>query len=132
MGIGENTPNAFRPNQSSVASAEGKAAQRQRNKEAGYKRTSSGSTGTAKAISTYPQLDWSDVEDEVEHVADVAGKISQSQVGASGYMTVNISVPLAYAHALLDAHMASRTAMCYIRIYGVDQSLFFSDDDEDQ
>jgi hypothetical protein len=121
-------PNPYKGNESSVRSAEGKARQRERNGNA----TSSGSSGVAKGISKYPMLDWDEIEDEVEHVTDIAGKVSHTQVGTSGYMTIQISIPLAYAHAALEAHLASRQSMAYLRVYHVDQEAFFRKMAEEQ
>jgi len=103
---------------SSVASASGKAAQRKRNKEAGNV-TNSGSSGAAKSISKLPKRLWDDIGDEVTHLCDIAGKISHSQVGSSGYLISTLSTPLEYAHDLLDVHLKARDGLVYIRIYHV-------------
>lgn len=102
---------------SSVASAEGKARQRARN--GGKTGTNSGSSGAALAIKELPRKTWEEIEDEVHHVCDIAGKISHSQVGASGYLVSTLNSPLEYAHDLLDAHLRCRDGLVYIRIYHV-------------
>lgn len=111
-------PQTTRKGQASAATKEGKAAQRARN--AGTTTTTrAGSSGKMIAASKYPMLDWATVENEVEWVTDLAGVISHSQVGASGNAIASVGVPLAYAHALLDAHLASRDGMVYFRVYTV-------------
>lgn len=106
----------------STDSAQGKAAQRARNSQTGS--GNAGSSGSATKIANYPSLDWDEVEDEVVHVTDIAANIAHTQVGASQHMTAQINIPLAYAHALLDAHMASKQGLVYIRIYNVPKELF--------
>lgn len=121
-----------RPNtrsKSSVASAEGKAAQRKRNKEAGFS-TVSGSSGIALSVAKMPKRLWEDVENEVVHVCDVAGKISHSQVGASGFLVTTLNSPLEYAHDMLEAHLASKGQMVYIRVYAVDVAQYLGDYDD--
>ena len=117
---------------SSVASAEGKARQRARNKGA----SRSGSSGTAKGIADMPKRIWEEVEDEVEHVCDIAGKISHSQVGNSGFLVSTLNSPLEYAHDLLDAHLKARDGLVYIRIYHVPVSSYLGEmdlpDDEEE
>lgn len=106
---------------SSVSTARGKAAQRARNKgSATAKGTTSGSSGQAKAISQMPKRLWEEIEDEVDHLCDIAGKISHSQVGASGWLVSTLNSPLEYAHDMLDAHMRARDGLVYIRVYYVD------------
>lgn len=72
----------------------------------------------------YPHVDWSEVEDVVEWVTDVVGKMSHSQVGSTGNVVTSINSPKAYAHATLDAHLASMDSMVYIRIYRVSHDFF--------
>jgi hypothetical protein len=117
----------------SVKGAEGKAAQRKRNKEAGGT-TRSGSTGSAKRVQDYPAVDWTDIADEVVHLHDVAGKLTHSQVGAAGQMIATLSVPIDYAHALLDVHMKARDGLVYMRLYYVSLADFLGemDDDDDE
>lgn len=105
---------------SSVASASGKAAQRARNKASGAGAiTNSGSSGAALRIAKAPKRMWEEIEDDVVHLTDVAGKISHSQVGSSGYLISTLSVPLEYAHDLLDVHLKARDGLVYIRVYYV-------------
>lgn len=103
---------------SSVKSAEGKAAQRKRNREAGNI-SPSGSSGAAQSIAKAPKRLWEEVEHEVKHLCDIAGKISHSQVGSSGYLISTMSTPLEYAHDLLDVHLKARDGLVYMRIYYV-------------
>lgn len=105
-------------NRASVKSKEGKAEQRKRNK------TASGSSGLIKPLAKYPSLDWEDVEDDVEHVVDVALKIQQAQLGANGYFLLSCALPAEYAHAGIDAHIASNEGMLYVRMYKVPVSKF--------
>lgn len=117
-GTPADTGGAGSKSRSSVKSAEGKAAQRARNKAAGST-SRSGSSGTAIAMSSLPKRLWDEVEGEVTHLADIAGKISHSQVGSSGFLISTLSTPLEYAHDLLDVHLKSRAGMVYVRIYYV-------------
>ena len=103
---------------SSVASASGKAAQRKRNKAAGAV-TNSGSSGAALSIAKLPKRSWEELAGEATHLTDIAGKISHSQVGSSGYLISTLSTPLEFAHDLLDVHLKARDGMVYIRIYYV-------------
>jgi hypothetical protein len=102
----------------SVKGAEGKAAQRARNKKAGTT-TRSGSSGAAKRVSDYPVVAWEEIEADVTHLADIAGKMTHSQVGSAGQMIATLSVPLEFAHALLDTHLLARDGLVYIRMYHV-------------
>lgn len=116
-----------------VKGADGKAEQRKRNvDENGRPLTRSGSSGTATKVKDYPQVDWEEIEDEVEHLTDIAGKISHSQVGAGGQMVATVSVPLEYAHQLLDVHMKARDGMVYFRLYYVDLATYLGEIDEDE
>lgn len=115
----------------STDSAEGKRAQRARNKAAG---TRSGSSGAATKVQDYPVVAWEEIEDEVRHLVDIAGKITHSQVGAAGQMVATLSVPLEFAHALLDTHMQARDGLVYMRLYyvSIEDYLGPMDDDEDE
>jgi len=110
---------------SSVSSAEGKARQRKRNKGG----SRSGSSGEALSIADMPKRLWDEVEEEVEHICDIAGKISHSQVGNSGYLVSTLNSPLEYAHDLLDAHLKARDGLVYIRIYHVPISAYLGEMD---
>jgi hypothetical protein len=74
-----------------------------------------------------PKRLWEEIEGEVTHVADIAGKISHSQVGSSGFLVSTLNSPLEYAHDLLDAHIKARDGMCYIRIYHVSIESYLGD-----
>lgn len=102
----------------STDSAEGKADQRARNKAAGSV-TRAGSSGNALKIAEAPKRLWDEVKDEVVHLTDIAGRISHSQVGASGYLVATISTPLEFAHDLLDVHLKAREGLVYMRLYYV-------------
>lgn len=102
----------------SVKSAAGKAEQRKRNK------TASGSSGLIKPLAKYPSLNWEEVEEDVEHVVDLALKIQQAQLGANGYFLLSCALPAEYAHAGIDAHMASNEGMLFVRMYKVPVSKF--------
>ena len=124
MPLAPRTPSDAGGKRSSVKSAEGKANQRARTKEAakasGEKQlTLSGSSGTAKRMADYPSLDWEEVASDVVHITDLSAKVTQSQLGAHGYYTMLMAIPQAYAHAALDAAFASTDAMLYIRVYKV-------------
>lgn len=110
-------------NRTTVKSAAGKATQRARNKANGVG-SHSGSSGTAKPITQYPYLDWSEVVDDVVHVSDIAGRITQSQMGANGLYSVTMYVPKSYAHSVLDAALAQESGLMYIRLYHAPLYLF--------
>lgn len=95
-----------------------KADQRARNKAAGSV-TRSGSSGVGLRTKKWPHLDWKEVQDDVEWVTDIAGVISHTQVGAAGQVTMLVSVPLAYAHAVIEAHAAGQGGSLFIRVYNV-------------
>ena len=86
--------------------------------------------GVATRLADYPCIDWATVQDEVKHVTDISGKVTQSQMGAGGYYTMNVAIPMSYIHAAVDAALASQQGMLYIRIYTVPLDLFLEDDDE--
>ena len=111
-------PNVTKKKTSSIATAEGKADQRSRNKEAGSV-TRAGSSGKALQIAQAPRRLWDEVKDEVTHLTDIAGRISHSQVGSSGYLVATISTPLEFAHDLLDVHLKAREGLVYMRLYYV-------------
>jgi hypothetical protein len=118
---------------SSVKSAAGKAQQRARNRANGSG-TKSGSSGLVKPMAKYPALSWSEVEDEVEHVVDLALKVTQAQLGANGYFLLSCALPTQYAHAALEAAMQSNDGMLYVRMYKVDIRTFLRammDEEED-
>ncbi len=124
MPLAPRTPSDAGGKRSSVKSAEGKATQRARAREAaktsGEKQlTKSGSSGAAKKMADYPSLDWEEVASDVIHITDLSAKVTQSQLGAHGYYTMLMAIPQAYAHAALDAAFASTDAMLYIRVYKV-------------
>jgi hypothetical protein len=113
---------------SSTDTAIGKAEQRARNKAAGSV-TGSGSSGKAKGIAKFPKRTWEelvgeDQADLIEHVTDIAGKISHSQIGGNGYLVSTLNSPMEYAHDLLDAHMKCQDGMVYIRVYHVPFSAY--------
>jgi hypothetical protein len=113
---------------------EGKREQRKRNvDENGKPLTRSGSSGAATKVQHMPSKLWDDIESEVVHLVDIAGRISHSQVGAAGQMVATLSVPLAYAHDLLDVHMKANDGMVYMRMYYVSLADYLGEmDDEDE
>ena len=116
----------------SNVTTEGKAEQRKRNvDENGRPLTRSGSSGAAKKVQHMPSRLWDEIEDEVVHLVDIAGRISHSQVGAAGQMVATLSVPLAYAHDLLDVHMKANDGMVYMRMYYVSLADYLGEMDED-
>jgi hypothetical protein len=116
-----------------VDSAEGKSAQRRRNvDENGKPLTRSGSSGSATKVQHMPSKLWDEIEDEVVHLTDIAGRISHSQVGAAGQMVATLSVPLAYAHDLLDVHMKANDGMVYMRMYYVSLADYLGEMDDDE
>jgi hypothetical protein len=119
----------------SNVTTEGKADQRKRNvDENGKPLTRSGSSGSATKVQHMPSKLWDEIEDEVIHLVDIAGRISHSQVGSAGQMVATLSVPMAYAHDLLDVHMKANDGMVYMRMYYVSLADYLGemdDDDED-
>ena len=121
-GRGAGQSNAAETGRTSVKSAAGKAKQRAR--------TNSGSSGAATKLAKYPQVDWAGVEaDNPILVADIAGKVVQSQMGAGGYYTMLVAIPMAYIHQAVDAAIASQQGMLYMRMYQVPLRLFTDEDD---
>jgi hypothetical protein len=115
----------------SVKSASGKAAQRARNKDSKDKGTNnSGSSGAAKKLAQYPSVNWEDVEADLVHVTDISGKVTQSQMGAGGYYTMLVAIPMAYIHNAVDAALASNEGMLYIRMYKAPLSIYLTNDDD--
>lgn len=100
---------------------EGKANQRSRNKdEATTKLTKgAGSSGKAIAVSHMPHLDWSELEPDLEWLCDIAGKISHTQIGGNGYLSVTVNVPLSYSHEVVEAAIASQQGMTFFRMYRI-------------
>ena len=117
----------------STDTTEGKAEQRKRNVGAdGKPLTRSGSSGIAKKTSTMPKRLWEEIEAEVTHLTDIAGRISHSQVGSAGQMVTTLSCPLEYAHDLLETHLRARDGMVYMRLYYVSLEDYLGPlDDED-
>lgn len=105
---------------------EGKAAQRKRNKEAGSV-SRAGSSGAALSVKDFPKRSWEELAEGAEHLCDVAGKISHSQIGASGWLVTTLNSPKEYAHDMLDAHMKGSDGMVYIRVYYVPIDVYMPD-----
>lgn len=104
-------------------SAAGQAAKRKRTREANGT-TNNKSVGVSQRMADYPGLDWATVENDVVHVTDIAGKVTQSQMGAGGYYTMNCAIPMSYIHEAIEAALASQQGMLYIRFYTVPIELF--------
>jgi hypothetical protein len=116
---------------------EGKARQRDRNAASPHKGlTTSGSSGSAKYVAQMPKVPFEDVEDVLVHLCDISGKMSHTQVGSSGWQTSTLNVPLAYAHEVLEAHLAAQQGMLFLRVYYVPIEAFLppelEDDDGEQ
>lgn len=99
---------------------EGKAAQRARNKgNADTKLTKgAGSSGNSYKVAQFPKIDFDELLPDLEHVCDIAAKFAHLQVG-KGWQSVNMGIPLAYAHDVLEAHLASEQGMVFVRVYYV-------------
>lgn len=112
---------------------EGKARQRANNKGGAntHLTQNSGSSGNAKAVSQFPKIDFEDLEDLLVHLCDIAGKMSHTQVGSSGWQTSTLNVPLAYAHDVLEAHLAAQQGMLFMRVYFVPMEAFMPAPEED-
>ena len=119
-------------NRDSGHGKEGKARQRANNKDSDSRKLtkSSGSSGRGIKVAQYPKVPFEDVEDIVEHLCDIAGSMSHTQVGAS-WMTGSLNIPLSYSHDLLEAHLAGQQGMLFFRVYYVPTSVFMPDDEED-
>ncbi len=110
---------------------EGKARQRERNKGSDTAHlTTSGSSGKAKAVAQLPKIDFADLEDVLVHLTDIAGKMSHTQVGSSGWQTSTLNVPLEYAHDVLEAHLASQQGMLFFRVYYAPMEAFLPAEEE--
>lgn len=102
-----------------VKSAEGKKRQREARKD------NIGSSGIAKGIGKYPSLDWETLpQDDLVHVSDFEGKITQAQMTSFGYFAMGLHLPVASAHAAIDAALASQTGMVYMRVYIVPMQVY--------
>lgn len=115
---------------SSVKGSEGKKAQRDARREAVS--VGVGSSGAGKSVGKYPSLDWATVEDDVVHVCDLEGKITQAQATSFGYFSMGMHLPMAAAHAALDATIASQGGMVYVRVYTVPMELYIAKMEEMQ
>lgn len=119
---------------------EGKARQRANNKDNGTSHlTTSGSSGSAKAVAQLPKIDFEELDRDglLVHLTDIVGKMSHTQVGSSGWQTSTLNVPLAYAHDVLEAHLAAQQGLLFFRVFYVPMEAFLppdegSDDGEQQ
>lgn len=100
------------------------APQHQAPSGANRKSHNNSTVGSIQKIKSYPALDWSDVENEVVHLADFAAKFTQSQVGHLGVVTQTMAVPVEYLIPAMLAHTTSTNGMVYIRVYHVPEELF--------
>jgi hypothetical protein len=99
-------------------SAEGKARQRARNKEAGNS-SRSGSSGLSTTLLDMEKKSWDEVSELAEHVADIAGLMYSGQLSAAGTLTLQIGTPLEYLHETADVAIAGRQGALFFRVYVV-------------
>ena len=103
----------------------GKARQRGRNADSTTKKLTqnSGSSGKALSVSKMPKLDWAEIEPYLAHLTDIACKINHVQAG-SGWATISVSIPLEYLPDAMEAHLASRQGMVFMKMYYVPTEIF--------
>lgn len=80
--------------------------------------------GRVTELNSWPMLDWETVGGEAEHIADLSAKFTQSNVGHQGILNMTMAIPVAYAHAAVDTHLASQDGVVYIRVYRVSMESF--------
>lgn len=111
---------------------EGKARQRERNKGGSTSHlTKSGSSGAAKSVAQMPKIPFEELDDVLVHLCDIAGKMSHTQIGSSGWQTSTLNVPLEYAHDVLAAHLAAQQGMLFFRVYYVPIEAFLPEEGDD-
>jgi hypothetical protein len=94
-------------------SAESKARQRERNGNA----TRAGSSGMTKIVERMERKTYAELEDDLVHSVDIAGKITSLTTYANGSTGIQIVVPPAYAHEAMDALQGSRLMFTFVRVY---------------
>jgi hypothetical protein len=111
----------------SSKTAEGKARQRERNGVT----SGAGSSGIIKRfLKNFTYIEWEDVEDNAEHVTDFVGVITHSQAGSST-ASASLTATLEYSQQLLEAHLATRGNIAFIRVYVVNYEDMFGVPGED-
>lgn len=117
----------------SVKTAEGKARQRARNSVGGLSTSgNSGSSGIVKQFLTKAErLEFEEHEEELEHIVDILGVVTHSQVGNSRGMIVTLTIPVEYAHDAVEAHLRSQGQLAYLRIYTASMDIFDGEGEED-
>lgn len=120
-GVGEINPETGQRRDSGLGK-EGKARQRDRNKDSDTAKltNNSGSSGKAKGISALPRHDFDEVFPLTTHLGDIAAKITHTQVGGTGWCSASLAVPLAYIPEIMEAHVASQRGLIFIRVYHID------------
>jgi hypothetical protein len=73
-----------------------------------------------------PKIPFDDVAQDVTHLCDIAAKISHTQLGASGWCSSTLNVPLEYVHDVAEAHAASQQGMIFVRVYYVDTTAYLA------
>ena len=101
--------------------AEGKAAQRARNKgsDSAHLTKGSGSSGKALAVARLPRINLDDIADITVHLCDIAAKLSHTQLGSSGWLSGTLNIPLEYSPEVVAAHLASQQGMIFMKVYYV-------------
>lgn len=101
--------------------AQGKKEQRARNKGTAESKLTqrSGSSGKALAVANYPKIDMDDISDLLTHLCDIAGKLSHTQLGSSGWLSGTLNIPLEYSPEVVAAHLASQQGLVFMKVYYV-------------
>jgi hypothetical protein len=109
-------------------SAQGKAAQRKRNKAAGSV-SRSGSSGVLAEIRATPRVSYDEALGlGLEYLNDVIVSVQQVQLTADGGALVTMVVPPEWVQEAVDLHRASRSGLVFMRAH-VLPSLTSSDGD---
>lgn len=107
---------------------QGKRNQRARNADSPDRKLTqnSGSSGGALKVAGYPKVPHEDIADLLVSLCDIAAKVNHTQLGASGYLTMNLGVPLAYADDVVRAHAISQQGLVYIKVFYVDTEAYLA------
>lgn len=105
--------------------AESKARQRARSG------SNLGSSGATDLVSQMERHTWREVEDELIHSVDIAGKVTSLTVYANGACGMQLIVPAAYAHEAMQLVQDSRLMFTFLRAYHVPLPAFLPSVDED-
>lgn len=93
--------------------------------------TRSGSAMKSRDLLKMERKTWEQLEAHAEHIADFGGLIQQSNVGATGVVTISVGAPLEYAHDALEVSVMGRRGAVFFRAYLVGMDSLLRDEPED-